>query len=452
MPPKNYGRNSTDIIIKGIGASKQTVNDLHNELGSAGIYEGCIISDSGSGQIDISAGKGAVRSSNSDSAQLFTFSIVAATDISLTDNSMNYVYIDYNAGNPIFAVTTDYDSINFNTQIVIGRVYRSGTILNISNVGQRIRNHTVKDLYRIQTLRRLDHSSGAVLSFTAATLKPNISAGVFFSNYDKITTAAWDSNTGGTFTYWYRNGSGGWTQVTSQTSIDNQNYDNNTGTLTALAAGDYGVHWVYILSDGSVHIQYGQASYTSAANARNSTIPASQPPAITGMGILVGRIIVLKNATTILETSSAFAITFTGIATTNHNDLASIQGGISAQYYHLSSADYTVRNLPVVEVTGTTQQAVIRTRYIANNAGLVTITLPTSAVVGDFVEVEGYGAGGWKIAQNAGQLIRFLSAVSTTGTGGSIASTTRYDSVHLRCVVANTTWVVVNAVGQLTVT
>jgi hypothetical protein len=59
-----------------------------------------------------------------------------------------------------------------------------------------------------------------------------------------------------------------------------------------------------------------------------------------------------------------------------------------------------------VDVTGTSQQAQSNTGYLADNAARVTITLPGSPAVGDLVRVSGAGAGGWIIAQNAGQAIR----------------------------------------------
>jgi hypothetical protein len=103
-----------------------------------------------------------------------------------------------------------------------------------------------------------------------------------------------------------------------------------------------------------------------------------------------------------------------------------------------------------VTVTGPTAMAVDN-GYIANNAALVTLTLPAVAVVGDVVKVDGSGAGGWLIAQNAGQTVHFLGQDTTTGAGGSLASTTQYDCVTYRCIVANTDWVVESAVGNLTV-
>ncbi len=101
-------------------------------------------------------------------------------------------------------------------------------------------------------------------------------------------------------------------------------------------------------------------------------------------------------------------------------------------------------------VTTTTQQAPANASYIANNAGLVTVTLPTTAAVGSRVRVIGVGAGGWRVAQNANQLVHNSAAATTTGTGGSLSSSNRYNAVELVCVVANTEWDVVSSEGTLT--
>lgn len=102
-------------------------------------------------------------------------------------------------------------------------------------------------------------------------------------------------------------------------------------------------------------------------------------------------------------------------------------------------------------VTGMTQAAAVNNGYIANNAGLVTLTLPATAAIGDQVALRGLGAGGWLLAQNSGQLVHLGSAVTMTGTGGSLASTNQYDCITAQCIVANTTWTVVGPVGNITV-
>lgn len=103
-------------------------------------------------------------------------------------------------------------------------------------------------------------------------------------------------------------------------------------------------------------------------------------------------------------------------------------------------------------VTATSQSAAINNGYITNNAALVTVTLPATAAVGSIVRVDGLGAGGWLVAQNAGQQINVGSVQSTSGTGGSVASTNQYDAIELLCVVANNTWTTLSSVGNLSVT
>lgn len=92
------------------------------------------------------------------------------------------------------------------------------------------------------------------------------------------------------------------------------------------------------------------------------------------------------------------------------------------------------------EVTGTSASMAVNNGYIASNGSLVTLTLPSTASVGDVLYIVGKGAGGWLIAQGAGQTIHIGSSASTGGAGGSVASSNQFDSVQLVCTVANTTW------------
>ena len=104
-----------------------------------------------------------------------------------------------------------------------------------------------------------------------------------------------------------------------------------------------------------------------------------------------------------------------------------------------------------VDVDTSTQAMAVNTGYITDNgASLVTYTLPSTAAEGSLLRVAGFSAGGWKISQNALQLIHFGNQTTTTGTGGSLASSNTFDQVELLCVVANTTFVVLSAVGNLT--
>lgn len=105
--------------------------------------------------------------------------------------------------------------------------------------------------------------------------------------------------------------------------------------------------------------------------------------------------------------------------------------------------------MPTVEVTGTSVSMSVNTRYVLNNASLVTATLPTTFSVGDVIEVIGKGAGGWKVAQNSGQIIHSTFGDTTTGTGGSLSSTNRYDRSVITGITANTD-LSVQTMGTLT--
>lgn len=103
------------------------------------------------------------------------------------------------------------------------------------------------------------------------------------------------------------------------------------------------------------------------------------------------------------------------------------------------------------EVTGTSQAAAVNNGYITNNVALVTVTLPSTAAVGQRVAITGKGAGLWKLAQNSGQTVHYGSTDSTTGATGYLAATVRYDCVEVQCTTANTDWVVIRSVGTITV-
>lgn len=101
-------------------------------------------------------------------------------------------------------------------------------------------------------------------------------------------------------------------------------------------------------------------------------------------------------------------------------------------------------------VTGTTQAMAVNGTYLANGASLITFTLPASAPVGAFVKIVGKGAGKYKIAQNAGDVIRLGATNTSGGTGGSITAGTQFDVVELVCTQADDEWVIVNHEGTFT--
>jgi photosystem II stability/assembly factor-like uncharacterized protein len=79
-----------------------------------------------------------------------------------------------------------------------------------------------------------------------------------------------------------------------------------------------------------------------------------------------------------------------------------------------------------IVVSGTSTQAISDAGYLLVSTQLTTVTLPPSPNVDDVVRVSGGGAGGWKVAQNAGQAIlgnfSGFSGSSWTASGASTLS------------------------------
>ena len=105
-----------------------------------------------------------------------------------------------------------------------------------------------------------------------------------------------------------------------------------------------------------------------------------------------------------------------------------------------------------INQTTTPVNLVADKKYVTNNgATLTTFTLPTTSAFGTTIEIAGFSAGGWTLAQNSGQSINFGNEATTTGVGGSLSSSNKNDYIRLLCVTANTTWNVVGSIGNITI-
>lgn len=102
-------------------------------------------------------------------------------------------------------------------------------------------------------------------------------------------------------------------------------------------------------------------------------------------------------------------------------------------------------------ITSSPQALSTNAGYFANAGGGISFSLPATAEVGDIIFISLINAGGWTVTQGAGQTIHFGNQDTTTGAGGSLASTAIGDSLTLVCSVQNTDFVVINSVGNITV-
>lgn len=101
-----------------------------------------------------------------------------------------------------------------------------------------------------------------------------------------------------------------------------------------------------------------------------------------------------------------------------------------------------------VTVVGPTQLAVDN-GYIANNGAQVGLTLPLTAAQGSKICIIGKGAGGWIVDQNAGQTIREVDSVTTTGVLGTVQSSEARATMCMVCITANSEWQITDSTGNL---
>lgn len=160
--------------------------------------------------------------------------------------------------------------------------------------------------------------------------------------------------------------------------------------------------------------------------------------AVTPIVLAAGQVLI---GTTSSDPSAATLTAGTGITIT------SVSGSITV------ASSSVVFNW--VDQTSTPVTILTNHGYTADNGSTQTVfTLPTSASIGDAIEVQGKGSGGWIINQAASQQIFFGNTSTTAGVSGSLASTQQYDAVMLRALTSGATsiWSVVRSQGNLTVT
>ena len=177
---------------------------------------------------------------------------------------------------------------------------------------------------------------------------------------------------------------------------------------------------------------------TVAGGTGITTAGAGSTVTISVDGAVVGQTITGDNGGALSPTAGNWNIVGgTGITTTGVGSTLTID----------SSGGFTW-----VEVTGTSVGLLANTGYILNNVGLVTATLPALCEIGDTFQIVGKGAGGWRVAQNAGDTIHFGNQDTTTGVVGMLDSTNQYDCIEFVCTVVDLDWTVVDSVGNITVT
>lgn len=262
----------------------------------------------------------------------------------------------------------------------------------------------------------------------------NNTTGVFFGR--TLTS------TGSTVTITNPNGVNG--NPNFEVNLGGININSFTGILSVTNGGTGGSTF----PTNNILIGNGSGPIGSIPSGTNGQllVGATGGPAAFSTLALSGGLTQTQGANTLTLTAPPITITGTGVTVTGSP--VSLGGTVTLSV--------TGGGITWVNVTATTQAMAVNTGYIANNAAQVVFTLPATATLGDTLYVTGngnVGTAGWKINQNAGQVIFFGSSTTTVGASGSLTSTNQLDSVHLVAVTsgASTVWNVIGSIGNITV-
>lgn len=214
--------------------------------------------------------------------------------------------------------------------------------------------------------------------------------------------------------------------------------------------------------DGTGQIELGEVVYNDSHGVA-VTITYANASVLRGTSIVANSLLEVVNGDLIMDNGQFWV---NGSSGTN-GQLIIASTGAHPAFANITSTGGTCTitngansiNVEVAEGGINWNEATVSLNAVSNNGyivkiaapGLLTITLPAVALQGSIIEISGYTAGLWKLAQGAGQSVNFGSVTSTPGVGGSISATNRYDSIRLLCVTANTEWNVLSSVGAFNI-
>ncbi|SRR5215204_22458 len=325
------------------GSGKWNIISTTSVQLSAGVSSIPTITDLGAGSVTLGNGVYTMFANANGSGRPKSFAIAGST-FALTDQMTNYITAQYNTttGAVSLVVTTTESVINYTTIIPVFKVYRDGTSLHIADydsLGLALSNKLQKSWEKTQQFR---FEPGGVLLGESATRVITVSSGTAWKGGIEIPLTAVASNV--QTCYQFVNTSGTWSKSVV-TQYNNTQY-NATGGLATLTSNSYAVNFVYrsVGQDTGMAIVLGTGDY-SLGQAQVAPEPANIPSFITSHMVLVGRIIVQKNATTStqIDRNNQMGTNFTSAGVTDHNALNNLQTAqTGVTYGHITDGTQTI--------------------------------------------------------------------------------------------------------------
>lgn len=289
--------------------------------------------------------------------------------------------------------------------------------------------------------------SGCLATPNVTAFQVDVGSGEYWYSTHQYTPGA---GTAISWSAFYQNGSGGWTQLT-QSSVT-LNYDDGSGTLAAIPVGKWVKNALYI-SGGPTHkhylFVYGQTLFDSELNAQTGVLPTPPSSFVQNVAPIAGIITtqgdVGLSANRFRDIRPTLSFQSQGVtASANHNTLLNLAvGDAHPQYFRtdgtrVMAGDIDVGTNDIINL-GTANGVVIQThasRHVPGGADPLPVGVPSTIGTAnsqgvlpafarqDHIHAHGVQTNGTLHAAATGSVNGFMSSVDKTKLDAATASNT----------------------------
>ena len=369
---------TNDVIIQSMTGNNgaYTVNHFFKDMTSAGRLTGGEIVDAGGVVVNVTSGEGLLRDLDDDHSQVRAYNWDQKDGIIVPTNTIVYIGVDLNGGNPIIVNNTD-GVWDLDTDFPLGQVINQNDILYIMNNPWWVGDGLTNIIERFQAegwLERDDNLGGLILGYTG-TRNPTMTQGTLWSRLTEHEFTAFESPAE-TFNYYYQDGlgAGGYIANTDQNNWSVELWDDGSGVLDNLPNNKYAVIWVWAnVATDDIALTYPQETYSNSANAETEEIPTF--PAIWYKGgVIIGRIIIKEGVDIPIEVQSTFTTTFTAAQAADHGNLAGLSDNDHPQYVLFTNTSWITNNQNNFDPDGYVNQTMLDNTTIIRNHNTSWIT------------------------------------------------------------------------------
>ena len=303
------------------------------------------VTDNGDGTVSTGSCIALLKASTDLNAEAHAANLTGIGPISLDIGKKYFLVSDWNSGTPIQRIEESTSStINNYTISLIGILTRgiSGDIY-WTDIGQNQLDAVSKITRRINDESGLIVKTQGGLVSSSAGRYLQITAARYYISNRLEETPAFDTTGTDRFSQLYGDSTAGFTEVTDLAQLNNTQYWNSsTHSLTALSASRFAIRWIFQLIDSpnEVYSWIGTEQFTTLASARAALITTDLPiqlQPILNVSVLIAKVIIQEGQANVIEVDNIVNINTQAVATSDHNQLSTLQGGQVGEYYHLTA-------------------------------------------------------------------------------------------------------------------